>query len=166
MIVKDGVRIRKSIERVTNTMNIAQKNLDNLDSSVLVESTKKIIDKQDFKIIELKVSLDENDEEFSNIVDKIQQLWITLQGNNDDVSKAKYMLKRIKGSQYENICLKEQVIKQQSMLQSEKIKNDPTLSPDIIQLLEQKENLQNMLNRREDELTCYKNELFKKELEI
>ena len=62
------------------------------------------------------------------------------------------MIKRIKEKQFENTCLKEENLQFKTSYQQDKLMNDPFLSPDILNALEEKENLQNALNMTTQEL--------------
>ena len=62
------------------------------------------------------------------------------------------MIKRIKEKQFENTCLKEENLQFKASYQQDKLMNDPFLSPDILNALEEKENLQNALNMTTQEL--------------
>ena len=75
-----------------------------------------------------------------------------IQGKSDQTEKAKHLIKRIREKQYENACLKEENLQFKASYQQDKLMNDPFLSPDILNALEEKENLQNALNIASQEL--------------
>ena len=124
--VHDSFKIRRELYLTRNAKDRIILDLDSSDSISISDVSKDKWDGEDLKIIELKISLDENDNEFYSLIQSIQEIskQILSSQNTDETSsiynKAKLIAQRIKQKKYENIWLKEEILEQKDQIEKSK----------------------------------------------
>lgn len=106
-IVQNSFSLRRELYLTKNAKDRIILDIDSFDSfSNCGENTDRCGAK-DLDIIELKISLDENDNEFYSLVQKIQEIAKEISSNSDNeannYAKARSMISRIKQRQYDNL---------------------------------------------------------------
>lgn len=175
-VVEDSLKLRREIQLLENIKDKIELDLDSSDEHI--SQSNKNLEAEDFKIIELKVSLDENDFEYQTIFAKIQQISRVISGNRckeqeetaspqlSNYEKAKHMLRRLKEQRLDNVVLQESILEQKAERESNKQNSDPNSAPDVLEAMSMKKQLEGLLNSKNAELVEIQNSVASKSAEI
>jgi hypothetical protein len=113
-LVEDNLRIQKEIDYL-----IEEKGLKELDLS------RDDFDEDEFEVVELKVMLESNQEEYQEVLDRIRKIYKLISTGTTEsqfnIQRAKYMRRRVEEIKFSNLCLKEEVFRNKDALEQHKI---------------------------------------------
>lgn len=125
--MQNSFNLRRELYLSKNAKDRIILDIDSIDSFTNSLDNRDRCENEDLNIIELKISLDENDNEFHSLIQKIQEIAKKISSSSQDESeltsnlaKAKSIVQRIKQIQSLNVSMKEDIIEQKIELEQSK----------------------------------------------
>lgn len=92
MIIQDSSKIRRQITELSDSIKKCELAMEKpLVSPKKLEKLESQVDQDEFKIIELKISLSEYEDDYSEIANRIYDLSQQIQGDIENAQKVQYM---------------------------------------------------------------------------